>query len=743
MIEGSFKDVSLPALLHLLCFETAKSFRVTITDENQNGFIAIRRGWVVAAQFGLLEGEDAVCEFQSWSNGSFHAQQVAPQQDSEKNLRFDFQPNSGFINDCAILNEHHIGLNSELTGSRLFGSAEWKGLVQEHPLDRECFSVLAWLREGRKMRQALREFGFDIVRATAILAMLIRTRSVEVIRPGLGSFDHHNEYSPEKPVPTTGGQQEAAAALARKAARELESVTDVAEEAFMSTSFKSPEFTESKANHRAITFDPQTSSYSLDTQSRSSIEARLRAKKNSDVASGSDLQPASDKVTGKVLSQNQARQNPAISSSNLPNPTSQPKKAKPDLFSVLQSRTGKVVPDLGTSTPPTNTGQVTASTHNLPTLKQARLNADKPELLKPEYHNQPPGESANINTIRKEVANSSESSGEDLSAASSDSWSGPSEPSPMSVNWPKNVPSNTFQNMPAQQRSEPVPVRTTPVDSETHLTPVDASSKSADVAPSSTPTAPPAQPPVQSLPQPVSQPASPPAPPLASSPSAQRVEPRDHQVDMSQQTPTQPRTPPTASSSTPPPTPGPSPSLSPTSTRTPTSRVSTDLMTDNDPRLVAKTDAMPLVAFDIERLLLTTFLATQFGKLALGNPSLDLHRRQTLMDAEYGKCLAVSIEDNTRLPSAVLSSYRYCLERGYIETHDPVIPLTADLLLGRMEIDQYLLQRRRITGDELRDLVKVAREEGIKLTQLLVRSGYLTEADLETLGREQKRFAFK
>jgi hypothetical protein len=172
-------------------------------------------------------------------------------------------------------------------------------------------------------------------------------------------------------------------------------------------------------------------------------------------------------------------------------------------------------------------------------------------------------------------------------------------------------------------------------------------------------------------------------------------------------------------------------------------RVSTDLITDNDPRVVAKTDAMPVVAFDIERLLLTTFLATQFGKLALGNPSLDLHRRQTLMDAEYGKCLAVSIEDDTRLPSAVLASYRYCLERGYIETHDPVIPLTADLLLGRMEIDQYLLQRRRITGDELRDLVKVAREEGIKLTQLLVKSGYLTEADLETLGREQKRFAFK
>jgi hypothetical protein len=642
--------------------------------------------------------------------------------------------------------------------------------------------------------------------------MLIRTHSVEVIRPGLATSDERREPVSDKIVPTTGGQQEAAAALAREAARALESATDVADEAFMSTSFKSPEFTESKANHRAITLDPQTSSYSLDTQSRSSMEARLRAKKNSGVHSASDLQSF-----GKITGPNQALPNPMLPNAP-PAPTgasdasAQTKKPKPDLFSVLQSRAGKVVPDLGTSTPQGNSGQVTASTHNLPTLKQARLKTDKPELLKPVYAQPSPEESPNFSSIRKELASSSEEGFEESIISSSYAWKGPAEPSPLSVNWPKNIPSNTFQNMPAQRRTEtraeisapqlssaylddnlsastpmptPAPLSSsspTPISEQalaaaprmqaensnvsgtanpalnqmltaetekSKLSRVKTSAEgpgnSALITPQATssklPHSPTSVTSGQSIPivQGVHQPQSP-TQAAANLQSAQISQPTGN-LDPSASAPPV---------SAPEPQPAPQPVVAPENPQphlnaryVEQERVSTDLISDNDPRVVAKTDAMPVVAFDIERLLLTTFLATQFGKLALGNPSLDLHRRQTLMDAEYGKCLAVSIEDQTRLPSAVLASYRYCLERGYIETHDPVIPLTADLLLGRMEIDQYLLQRRRITGDELRDLIKVAREEGIKLTQLLVKSGYLTEADLETLGREQKRFAFK
>jgi hypothetical protein len=108
-----------------------------------------------------------------------------------------------------------------------------------------------------------------------------------------------------------------------------------------------------------------------------------------------------------------------------------------------------------------------------------------------------------------------------------------------------------------------------------------------------------------------------------------------------------------------------------------------------------------------------------------------------------GKSLADVLTEETRSPAAVLSSYKYCLDRGYIESNDPVLPLTADLLLGRMEIDQYLLQRRRITGDELRDLSGNARDSGIRLIDLLFRERFLTVVDVETLIREQKRFAPK
>lgn len=150
-----------------------------------------------------------------------------------------------------------------------------------------------------------------------------------------------------------------------------------------------------------------------------------------------------------------------------------------------------------------------------------------------------------------------------------------------------------------------------------------------------------------------------------------------------------------------------------------------------------------MVTIDIDRLLQATFTPTQFGKLALTNPALDQLRRQTLLDVEAGKTLNSVIAEGARPPAAILNSYRYCLDRGYIEHSDPVISMTTELLLGRMELDQYLLQRRRLTGDQLRDLVAISRKEGVKLTQVLVRSGYLTIGDLDTLEREQRRFAFK
>jgi hypothetical protein len=155
-----------------------------------------------------------------------------------------------------------------------------------------------------------------------------------------------------------------------------------------------------------------------------------------------------------------------------------------------------------------------------------------------------------------------------------------------------------------------------------------------------------------------------------------------------------------------------------------------------------RTEAMPIVCIDIERLFKATFETSKFGQLALTNPSLDENLRNTLNHVQAGNTIpdVLALEHN-RSAAAVLSTVRYCLDRGYVTCPDEVAPITADLLLKRMEIDQYLVQRRRITGDALRQVVDRARQEGRHLADLLITSGYLTKSDVERLEREQKRFS--
>ena len=51
-----------------------------------------------------------------------------------------------------------------------------------------------------------------------------------------------------------------------------------------------------------------------------------------------------------------------------------------------------------------------------------------------------------------------------------------------------------------------------------------------------------------------------------------------------------------------------------------------------------------------------------------------------------GKLVEAVVEESGRPASGILSTYRYCLERGYITNPDSVLPLTADLLLRRTEL---------------------------------------------------------
>lgn len=156
---------------------------------------------------------------------------------------------------------------------------------------------------------------------------------------------------------------------------------------------------------------------------------------------------------------------------------------------------------------------------------------------------------------------------------------------------------------------------------------------------------------------------------------------------------------------------------------------------------IRRTDPLPLVTIDIERLFQSTFSLTQFGDLALTNQSLDSFLRHVLSAVQSGKSFIVTVNESTRPHPSTLATFRYCFDRGYVDQPDPVLIVTCDLLLGRVELEQYLLQRRRITGDELQTLVRMSTSEGRALPDLLVAHGFLTEGDLERWMAEKSRFS--
>ncbi|CAN5608954.1 hypothetical protein BH10CYA1_BH10CYA1_12260 [soil metagenome] len=595
MLEGNFRDVSLPGLLQFLATEINKSYRVKVTSNHHTGEIFVCKGAVTASSYGLLEGEDALCEFLSWKDGSFGVELLNPQIEIKRNLQSQIQPTSTFADQSSFLNEQNVGLNSVLVASNAFGTAEWQETLLHQPLERDDFMVLGWFSAGRSMRQASREFNFDLVKATGILFRLVATKSILVLRPGSKDAKEPGIEPAEVGVSpaavqrflTTGGQEAAAASVAHEAARALvqEANNAVAQDAFVSTSFKTD------LPPRVI---PQAAIANKDdmAQVRASMEARLRARSGRATRSG-----------------------PAFS----------PEQVH-DLTAQTTTGPQHAIPD--------PTQQAAQSGYN---------SAAQTAVPNPSAVTLPP---VPLRDLLSSQAESKRALEEAIVALNDYSdYNNRNQPKPAPPEVPKVV------------QPELAPLRLT----ET----VDAGV--------------------------------------------------------------------------------PRPELPPLFTNNAFAKLVTDeaeiAALEEATRL--KTASLPLVSMDIERLLLATFKQTQFGKLALTNPSLDHLRRQTLIDVEAGKTLTVVMGEGNRPPAAVLSSYRYCLDRGYIESADPVVSLTADLLLGRVELDQYLLQRRRITGDELRELTGLAKKQGESLSELFLQNGYVTEEDIDTLRREQKRFAFK
>lgn len=114
MIEGNLKDVSLPGLLQFLAAESSKNYRVSIASAGQTGEVYICKSFVVCAAFGLLEGEDAMCEFLAWRDGTFFVEQLTPQVDVRKNLKRAISPNAAFAESASYLSQNNVGLNTTL-----------------------------------------------------------------------------------------------------------------------------------------------------------------------------------------------------------------------------------------------------------------------------------------------------------------------------------------------------------------------------------------------------------------------------------------------------------------------------------------------------------------------------------------------------------------------------------------------------------------------------------------------------
>jgi hypothetical protein len=511
MIEGNLSDVSLPGLLQFLATESNKCYRVELVNGPQKGDVIVCEGEILAANFGLLEGNDALTEFLFWSEGSFSVERLADRDSAKSsNLNIVLKQVNTFADQMHFLQGINVGLNTEIVPSPTFGTQEWQEELKKQPLYKEDYVVLGWITDGRTMRQAMREFNFDVVQATSSLFRLLSTGSVDSIKLDLQAAEERFELEDKE----------------RDQKIELDEKIELNEEIKLEENVAEPL-----------------------SESREAV-AQLEA----------PLEVAAE-VPAEVLVE-------APVESSRPEPAR--KKSAKDTMTIPP-----VVPALA-ATAVEERDQEVITSDSLPAV-------GSPEFM------------------------------ELMSRA--------------------------------QKASSPA------ADPSHHETP-----------------------------------------------AAAKTEPSEPQESREEE------------------------------------KRSFD---------IRRTDPLPLVAIDIERLFQTCFHVAPFGQVALNNNALEDDMQKIVSAFKAGKTFINVATDGGHgdHPAQILHTCKYALERGYIDPPDQVVSLTADLLLGRVELEQYLLQRRRINGDELRDVIELARQKSVKLVELLVKMGFMTESDWDRLTREKERFA--
>jgi hypothetical protein len=539
MIEGDLADVSLPGLLQCLATESDKSFRVQLVSGPQKGELIVSEGRILAANFGLLEGNDALTEFLFWGDGSFRVERFNLAEDASfsRSLTIELRQLNSFADQILFLQKTNVGLNTEIVPSPKFGTQEWQEALKKLPLYKEDYVVLGWVTDGRTMRQAMREFNFDVVQATSSLFRLLSTGSVDCIRPQLVADIEIADVEIAAPI----------AASASKLAE--------------------PESTKEKEKEKS---------------------GKAKAK--------------------------------ADSTSSISEP-------------IIANRADKAV------------------------------KAPEPDLL-PDF---------------------------DM------------EPEPIAEPKPEPEPAPALEAV----KEDTELVVSMPAPEVVHdfaPTPAATANSGADVITS------------DSL-------------PAVGSPEFMELMAKAQQVAAGQAVKKADNL--VAATSV---LEKPKPKVEVAEAEAEPDKKSFD---------IRRTDPLPLVAIDIERLFQTSFHVAPFGQVALNNNSLDDDMTKIVSAFKAGKTFINVATDggHGHDPAQILHTCKYALERGYIEPPDQVVSLTADLLLGRVELEQYLLQRRRLNGDELRDVIEMAREKGIKLVELLVKMGFMTDSDWDRLNREKERFA--
>lgn len=632
MIEGNLADISLPGLLQFLAGETSKSYRIRLGNSGHQGDVFICEGELLVATFGLLEGLDALSEFLTWNQGEFTIERLPSRFKNtiKSNVRLRLDTPGSFADQCAFLSESSVGVNTEIVPSRRFGTAEWQEALHVQPLEREDYVVLGWITDGRTMRQAMREFQFDLKRAIGILYRLLITRSVEIVRP---------TYLPET---ETHSQQED---IDRLAEERLMRVVLEKKNRRGTVEFQAVDITGGEGRKIGATADdtnksappPVVSEPAAKSDSGSAVQAREEEKQ-------APKQPASNAPAKSKPSENgfETGPQPALRHSDIRPDSADGKSRKQTLTPA------EVVRELKAS------GSEDKDTPDKDEADKEK-NDDAGKLI-----------GKMKGAVKDETAPAVEPDADEKSRTSALS----------------SALSHTEDEVKATKKSKrhtednPRDTRDLPAVEPDPMTTLGSTKLIDDEE--------------------------------AEALKAKKAAEEQEEMEIEAK-------------------------------KVLNVMASRALVPTNfDER---RTDPLPLVSIDIERLLNSTFLLTDIGTLALSNPSLDQLVQSVLLDVERGKSLLLVLTDSNRSDSAMLATYKYCLDKGYIEHSDIVMGLTVDLLLGRLELVQYLLQRRRITGDQLRDLSAIATKQGINIEKLLVAAGYVLPNDMERLLAEKKRFA--